>query len=138
MRIVIDTNIFVSSFFGGIPRRIVEHWFSGRVHLCVSRPILREYLEVLARFQFHREDLFRRLVTAFEKGPNVLFVDNPKEQNWIVEDPGDNKFVACAVALHAEYIVSGDSHLREADVIGGVEIVSAREMVGLIETGVVA
>ena len=138
MRIVIDTNIFVSSFFGGIPRRVVEYWFSGRVHLCVSRPILREYLEVLGRFQFHREDLFRRLVTAFEKGPNVLFVDNPKEQNWIEEDPGDNKFVACAVALHAEYIVSGDSHLKDAGVIGGVEIVSAREMVGLIETGVVA
>jgi uncharacterized protein len=138
MRIVIDTNIFVSSFFGGIPRQIVEHWFSGRIHLCVSRPILKEYFEVLGRFEFHREDLFRRLITAFEKGPNVLFVDNPKEQNWIEEDPGDNKFIACAVALHAEYIVSGDSHLRGAGVIGGVEIVSAREMAGLIETGVVA
>ena len=135
MRIVIDTNIFVSSFFGGIPRRIVEYWFSGRVHLCVSRPILKEYLEVLGRFQFHREDLFRRLVMAFEKGLNVLFVDNPKEQNWIGEDPGDNKFVACAIALHAEYIVSGDSHLREAGEIGGVKIVSLREMVGLIERG---
>jgi putative PIN family toxin of toxin-antitoxin system len=138
MRIVIDTNIFVSSFFGGIPRRIVDYWFSGNVILCVSRPILKEYLEVLGRFQFNREDLFGRLVTAFEKGPNVLFVDNPKGQNWIEEDPGDNKFVACAVAFHAEYIVSGDSHLRKAGEIGGVKIVSAREMVGLIETGVVA
>ena len=136
MRTVIDTSIFVSSFFGGIPRRIVDYWFSGNVILCVSRPILKEYLEVLGRFQFNREDLFGRLVTAFEKGPNVLFVDNPKEQNWIEEDPGDNKFVACAVSLHAEYIVSGDSHLREAGEIGGVEIVSPREMVGLVETGV--
>ena len=136
MRIVIDTNIFVSSFFGGIPRRIVDYWFSGNVMLCVSRPILKEYLEVLGRFQFNREDLFRRLVTAFEKGPNVLFVDNPKEQSWIEEDPGDNKFVACAVSLHAEYIVSGDSHLREAGEIRGVEMVSPRDMVGLIKTGV--
>lgn len=131
-----DTNIFVSSFFGGIPRQIVDYWFSGNVILCVSRPILKEYLEVLERFQFNREDLFGRLVTAFEKGPNVLFVDSPKEQNWIEEDPGDNKFVACAVSLHAEYIVSGDSHLREAGEIGGVEIVSPREMVGLIERGI--
>jgi len=136
MRIVVDTNIFVSSFFGGIPRQIVDYWFSGNVILCVSRPLLREYLEVLRRFQFNREDLFGRLVTAFEKGPNVLFVDSPKEQNWIEEDPGDNKFVACAVSLHAEYIVSGDSHLREAGEIGGVEIVSPREMVGLIGRGV--
>ena len=133
MRIVIDTNIFVSSFFGGIPRQIVESWFSGRIHLCVSRPILKEYLEVLGRFQFHREDLFRRLVTAFEKGPNVLFIDTPKEQNWIEEDPGDNKFIACAIALRAGHIVSGDSHLIKTGKIGGVKIVSPREMAGVIE-----
>ena len=132
---VIDTNVFVSSFFGGIPRRIVDYWFSGKLILCVSRPILKEYLEVLGRFQFNREDLFRRLVTAFEKGPNILFVDNPKEQNWIEDDPGDNKFIACALSLHAEYIVSGDSHLKEAGEIGGVEIVPPREILGLIEAG---
>jgi len=135
MRMVIDTNVFVSSFFGGIPRRIVDYWFSGKLILCVSRPILKEYLEVLGRFQFNREDLFRRLVTAFEKGPNILFVDNPKEQNWIEDDPGDNKFIACALSLHAEYIVSGDSHLKEAGEIGGVEIVPPREILGLIEAG---
>ena len=135
MRIVIDTNVFVSSFFGSIPRRIVDSWFSGQLILCLSRPILKEYFEVLGRFQFDQEDLFRRLVTAFEKGPNILFVDNAKEQNWIEDDPGDNKFIACALSLHAEYIVSGDSHLREAGEIGGVKIVPPREMLKLIETG---
>jgi len=135
MKVVIDTNVFVSSFFGGIPRQIVDHWFSGKLILCVSRPILKEYFDVLGGFRFNREDLFRRLVTAFEKGPNILFVNNPREQNWIEDDPGDNKFIACALSLHAEYIVSGDSHLREAGEIGGVKIVPPREMLKLIETG---
>jgi putative PIN family toxin of toxin-antitoxin system len=135
MRIVIDTNVFVSSFFGGIPRRIVDHWFSGKLILCVSRPILKEYFEVLRRLGFNREDLFRRLVNAFEKGPNILFVSDPKEQNWIEDDPGDNKFIACALSLHAEYIVSGDSHLRKAGEIGGIKVLSPREMLKLIETG---
>ena len=135
MRVVIDTNVFVSSFFGGIPRRIVDYWFSGKLILCVSRPILREYFEVLGRFQFDRKDLFRKLATAFEKGPNILFVDTPKEQNWIEDDPGDNKFIACALSLHAETIVSGDSHLKEVAEIGGVKIVLPRKMLGLIETG---
>jgi uncharacterized protein len=134
MRVVIDTNVFISSFFGGIPRRIVDHWFSGKLILCVSRPILKEYLEVLGRFQLNREDLFRRLVTAFEKGPNLLFVNDPKEQNWIGDDPGDNRFIACALSLHAEYLVSGDSHLTKAGEIGGVKIVPPREMLGLIGT----
>ncbi len=134
MRVVIDTNVFVSSFFGGVPRRIIDHWFFGKLILCVSRPILKEYLEVLGRFQLSREDHFRRLVTAFEKGPNILFVDDPKEQNWIEDDPGDNKFIACALSLHAEYIVSGDSHLKETGEIEGVKIVSPREMLELIGT----
>ena len=60
---------------------------------------------------------------------------NPKEENWIKGDPGDNKFVACAVSLRAEYIISGDSHLRAAGEVGGVKIIPSREMLGLIETG---
>jgi hypothetical protein len=135
MKVVIDTNVFVSSFFGGNPRRIVDYWFSGKLILCVSRPILKEYFDVLGRFQFGREDLFRRLVASFEKGLNTLFVDAPKEQNWIEDDPEDNKFIACAISLHAEYIVSGDPHLKKACRIGEVKIFPPREMLKLIETG---
>ena len=135
MKVVIDTNVFVSSFFGGNPRRIVDSWFSGKLILCVSRPILKEYFDVLGRFQFDREDLFRRLITSFEKGMNTLFVDAPKEQNWIEEDPEDNQFTACAISLHAEYVVSGDPHLKRVGKVGGVEIVRPLEMLKLIEAG---
>ena len=135
MRVVVDTNVFVSSFFGGIPRQIVDHWFSGELILCISRPILKEYFDVLSRFQFDGEVLLGSLITAFEKGSNILFVDNPKEQNWIEDDPADNKFIACALSLHAEYIVSGDLHLNKAGKIGNVKIVRPREMLSLIETG---
>lgn len=132
MRIVIDANVFISSFFGGTPRRIIDHWFSGKFVLCVSRPILKEYFDVLGCFQFDREDYFKRLMAAFEKGSNVLFVDTPKEQNWIAKDPADNKFIACAISLYADDIVSGDLHLRRAGRIGSIEIVSPREMLRLI------
>ena len=62
-------------------------------------------------------------------------MDNPKEENWIEDDPADNKFIACAISLHAEYIVSGDLHLKRAGKIGNVEIVPPGEMLSLIETG---
>ena len=132
MRVVIDTNVFVSSFFGGVPRQVVDHWFSGELILCVSGPILKEYFDVLSGFRFDRESFFGRLINAFERGPNVLFVNNPKEQNWIREDPADNKFIACAISLHAEYIVSGDIQLRRAGKVGDVKIVHPREMLSLI------
>jgi putative PIN family toxin of toxin-antitoxin system len=133
MRLVIDTNVFVSSFFGGVPRLVIDHWFSGKFMLCVSRPILKEYFDVLGRFQFDQAAFFGRLITALERGPNILFVDNPKKQNWIEDDPADNKFIACAISLKAEYIVSGDLHLKRMVKVGNVGIVSPRKMLSLIE-----
>jgi len=135
MRVVIDTNVFVSSFFGGIPRQVINHWFSGQLTLCVSRPILKEYFDVLGRFQFDQVAFMEKLITTLERGPNILYVHHPKEQNWIEGDPADNKFIACAISLHAKYIVSGDLHLKRMVKVGNVGIVSPRKMLSLIETG---
>jgi predicted nucleic acid-binding protein len=84
---------------------------------------------------FDREDFFRRLINALESGPNILFVNHLKKQNWIVDDAGDNKFIACAILPHAEYIVSGDLHLKRAGKIGKVKIMPPREMMRFLETG---
>lgn len=133
MRAAIDTNVFVSSFFGGIPLRVVEHWFSGSLTLCVSKPVLKEYFDVLSRFELEDKSLLYRLMSAFEKNFNLLFVNNPKEQLWIKEDPPYNKFISCAIALKAEYIVSGDAHLRKLQNIGNIKIISPAEMLDALE-----
>ena len=49
MRIVLDTNVFISSFFGGNPRTIIDLWKDGRLTLCLSQDIFDEYIEVLRR-----------------------------------------------------------------------------------------
>ena len=133
MRAAIDTNVFVSSFFGGIPLKVIEHWFSVRLTLCVSKPVLKEYFDVLSRFEFEDKSLLYRLMSVFEKNFNLLFVNNPKEQLWIKEDPADNKFIACAIALKAEYIVSGDAHLKKLKNIEKIKIVSPAEMLDALE-----
>jgi putative PIN family toxin of toxin-antitoxin system len=128
MRVVIDTNVFISSLFGGNPKKVIELWFSGRLTLCLSRLILKEYIDVLNRFELEDKNLLFRLIAAFEKRHSSLFISNPKEDNWVLEDPGDNKFIACAKALKAEYIVSGDSHLLELGQVDEIKIVSPAEM----------
>jgi len=55
MRVVVDTNVFVSSFFGGIPRKIVDLWKKGQIILCLSKPIVEEYVEVLRRLGLQNE-----------------------------------------------------------------------------------
>lgn len=132
MRVVIDTNVFVSSFFGGNPRRVVDKWFSGEITLCASAPILKEYFDVLGRFEFEDDTLLLRIMAAVEKNANLLFVGQPKEEQWIQDDPADNKFIACAIALKAAYVVSGDAHLIRAIKIDNVTIITPSEFLKLI------
>ena len=49
MRVVIDTNVFISSFFGGNPRKIIDLWRKEKITLCLSGDILEEYTKVLKR-----------------------------------------------------------------------------------------
>ncbi len=47
IRVVIDTNVFISSFFGGDPRKVIDLWKTGKIILCFSGKIIDEYVEVL-------------------------------------------------------------------------------------------
>jgi predicted nucleic acid-binding protein len=44
----------------------------------------------------------------------------------VCSDPEDDKFLACAVAGSAEYIITGDGHLLKVSKYGNVEIVNPR------------
>jgi putative PIN family toxin of toxin-antitoxin system len=47
VKVVLDTNVFVSGvFFGGVPGRILEAWRDGALTLLVSVAILDEYRRV--------------------------------------------------------------------------------------------
>ncbi len=48
MKVVLDTNVFVSGvFFGGPPHKILEAWRDGKIQLSVSPSILDEYQRVM-------------------------------------------------------------------------------------------
>lgn len=111
MRVVIDTNVFVSSFFGGNPRKIIDLWKRGQVTLCLSGAVLDEYLEVLRRFALPEGDL-ESLLSLFAKGVHILFTTKVPSLRVVKQDPDDDKFVACAVALNAEAVITGDRALR--------------------------
>ena len=70
MNIVIDTNVFVSSFFGGNARRIIDLWKNRKVRLCLSKAILDEYVEVLQRMGLKDQQELKELLSLFAKGPS--------------------------------------------------------------------
>ena len=48
---------------------------------------------------------------------NVVFIDTYFQFNLITTDPDDNKFVDCAIAANAKFIVTNDKHFNELDIV---------------------
>ncbi len=126
-RVVVDTNVFISSFFGGNPRKIIDLWKSGRIVLCLSRPIVDEYVEVLRRMGLQNKRELEELLSLFAHGFHVLFTAKTPNLKIIEEDPDDNKFIECAVALNSRYIISGDKALQEIKDYMGIKIQSPKQ-----------
>lgn len=124
IRVVLDTNVFVSSFFGGNPRRIVDLWKANKVTLFLSRPIVDEYIEVLRRLGLEEEKELGELLGLFAHGLHVVFTAKTPKLDVVDEDPDDNKFIECAVALKAHFIVSGDRVLTGIKDFMGIKVVS--------------
>jgi predicted nucleic acid-binding protein len=61
-----DTNIFISSFFGGYPKRVIDRWTSGRITLCLSNAVIEEYIDVLRRRDFTGAAELNELLELFK------------------------------------------------------------------------
>ena len=127
MKVVIDTNVFISSFFGGNPRKIINLWKKGKISLCVSKNILDEYIEVLQRIGLGDGKEVEELLSLFAKGFNILFTTKTPKIKVVKDDPDDDKFIECAVRLKAEVIITGDNALKAMNEYMGVKILTPQQ-----------
>lgn len=116
MRIVLDTNCLIQSIS---PRsRYYAVWESlvgGRNTLCVTNEIIIEYLEILQRLTDY--DTAETVVKTIINSRFVEFITPFYRFELVTQDPDDNKFVDCAIAANARYIVTNDHHF---DVLKGI------------------
>ena len=133
MRVVIDTNVFVSSFFGGNPRKIIDLWKKGEIILCLSEDIITEYIEVLYRLMGSDTKEIKDLLDLFSQGINILFTKSTPKLHVIKKDPDDDKFIECAVKLKADCIVTGDNALKEIKKYFNIKILSPSDFLDDIQ-----
>ena len=132
MRIVLDTNCLIQI----LPRRSRYHnvWESfekGDNTLCISNEIVEEYVEILQRLT--DTETAEIVVSAIINSPFVQKVTPFFKFNLVEADPDDNKFVDCAIAVGARFIVSNDRHydvLKHID-YPKVEVLSLAEFSNL-------
>jgi uncharacterized protein len=110
MKVVLDTNVFLVC----ISKRSKLHWvfdalLKGRYTLCVTTDILAEYAEII---ESHMGLLAAdNALGALENLPNIDFITTYFRFPFL-NDPDDNKFVECAIAANARFIVSHDSDFK--------------------------
>jgi len=127
IRVVVDTNVFISSFFGGNPRRIIDLWKSGEIILCLSRPIVDEYIEVLRRLGLQNEKELEELLSLFAHGFHIVYTANTPKIGVVEEDPDDDKFFECAVALKAKFVITGDKAVKNVKDYMNIKVVNPTE-----------
>lgn len=134
MRIVLDTNCLIQSIPPRSPFRAVwESFLSGENTLCVSNEIIEEYIEILQRLTDNQTAAL--VIKTIIESPFVEFITPYYQFHLITADPDDNKFVDCAIAAVARYVVTNDHHydvLQLSNTFPTVEIINLKDFLELI------
>ena len=110
-RIVLDTNCLIAILSRkGNYFPVWQGLHQGKYNLCVSNDILEEYEEILS--QKTNATIASNVIQVIVNSPFVEFVNTYFHFHLIEQDKDDNKFVDCAIAANAQYIVSEDAHFK--------------------------
>ncbi len=130
-RVVFDTNVIVSALLArsGNEAAALRLVFSGVLIACVSPAILAEYRAVLSRPRF--KAIPAQAVETLLKSLSQSQIVSPEFSLTVSPDVEDNRFLECAAAAGADYLVSGNKkHFPSA--WKQTKIVNARELLEII------
>ena len=134
IRIVADTNIYISALmFGGPPGVFLDLALKRAFQLVTSAALLDELDEKLrGKFAVALEDA--QIIRGRLESAASLVVPG-FVLSVIADDPDDNRVLECAVAGKADVIVSGDRHLLQLGSFEDISIMTVRQF--LVSAGIV-
>lgn len=111
LKIVVDTNVVVSAFLKPYsnPALILALIAQQEVNLCLSKNILTEYQGVFAyrKFKHLNQDKVKIFLTQIEQ--DAVWIEPQLTVNILKDDPEDNKFLECALAAKADFLITGNT-----------------------------
>jgi uncharacterized protein len=133
MKVVFDTNVFVSAFI--VPGGKGEEAFllaqRCKVDLYTSVPILTETTRIL-RTKFDQPE--RDILAALKQISRAATIVRPARTVSVLEDLPDNRILECAVSAQADLIVTGDHHLLALKEFEGIPLVRLADFVRMTPT----
>ena len=127
MRVVVDTNVVISSFLksGGKPSRILRLILQGDLEIVINEQILAEYSEVASRpiFQLDRDKVqivLDALGSSAIRAPSLPIRPS-------LPDPGDEPFIEAALSTKADFLITGNKKHYPARSCKDVTVVTPAE-----------
>ena len=139
MRIVLDTNIFVSALISrnGLPGRVLEAVKHQGLTLVTSTVQLDELRAVLSRERlapYIRREEAADLIRNLEAAGEVVTTDLPSVE--VSSAPDDNRILSTAIAGRADLIIPGDKkHMLSLGQVEGIPILSVADAVDRLPVG---
>jgi putative PIN family toxin of toxin-antitoxin system len=128
-KIILDTNVIVSSLIQkNYPYLIVDHCIEGNAIICVSNPIIKEYLEVLNRPKFSKfVDFKTNADFLIARLSEISEIYEPKAKLKIIKDEPDNRLLELAEISKADFIITGNTNDFTMEIHKKTRIVTPKE-----------
>ena len=126
MRVVFDTNIFISAFVipGSLAEKVILKIIEEEDSLFISTDIIDEVLSILSsKFGRDREELSHVAVILSE----IAELVTPAKRIKLLKDEPDNRILECAIYGEANFLVTGDKEILQLREYKGVKIISLKE-----------
>lgn len=135
--VVLDTNVVLSACLArGAPWEVLQCLERGWCDAFVTTAMLDELREVLQRPRL-AERLTRVGLTGHDAFDayrrSVHLVEPATELDTRCVDPDDDALLACAQAVGAHYLITGDAHLLSLATAGVTRIVTPAQFLALVD-----
>lgn len=137
MKVVLDTNVIISGTIldHGPSYKTLEAWRRNRFLLIISDQLIAEVRKKLEEpriketYHLNRRDI-QRVLTALRKHGRLA--PGKLELHVVEEDPDDDRVIIAAVEGGADFIISGDRHLRNLGEYRGIRVLSPAQFAELL------
>jgi len=134
IKAVCDTNVYISAFlFGGKPEEIIAMARNNEIELLISEAILAEVSDVLKKKFGWTDEQISFTLDELRSITSLIIPDT--RLKVIKNDETDNRFLECALAGGAKYLVTGDTrHLQPLKEFNGIQILSPADFLAVLST----
>jgi len=133
MKVVIDTNIWISYLLGSLLQGMDEKILSKEIKVVVSDEMLKEISEVSSRPKFKNIFTAKRIKELFSLLDSYAIIVSPSQKVNVCRDGKDNFLLEVALEGEADYLVTGDEDLLVLDPFHNTKIVKPKDFEGIFQ-----